>query len=87
MIADHHIPIQDFDSNYMPVHYACINNEGGVFLENPDPEAQRGMMDMVKKMTSKILGGASLLELNLPAHMLHKGSHGEIIADDFSILA
>ena len=71
----------------MPVHYACINNEGGIFLENPDPESQKGMVDMVKKMTSKILGGASLLELNLPAHMLFKGSHAEAIADDFAILS
>ena len=87
MFADHQIQIQEFDSRYAPVHYACTNNEGGLFLENPDPEAQRGMLDMVKKMTSKILGGASLLELTLPAHMLYKGSHAEIIADDFSILA
>lgn len=56
-------------------------------MENPDPEAQRGMMDMVKKMTSKILGGASLLELNLPAHMLFKGSHAEAIAEDFSLIS
>jgi hypothetical protein len=43
-------------------------------------------MDMVKKMTAKVMGGASLMELTLPANMLYKGSNGELITTDFAFL-
>ena len=41
---------------------------------------------MVKKMTTKIMGGTSLMDITLPSNMLYKASNAELIQEDFSFL-
>jgi hypothetical protein len=78
--------IEEHKPNNTPIHFASASNEGGVQLYNGDPDAQKGKVEMVKKMTKKVLGGASLMELTLPANMLYKASNGELISSDLAVL-
>lgn len=86
MQSSFNLKIEPFNSNTEVKHFACVNNQGGLKLENTDPDAQKGFMDMVKKLTGKVLSGVSVMELILPANMLYKGSNGELICQDFALL-
>lgn len=79
--------MRPFDPSQEVEHMECATKKEGILLQKPDISKKQSFMQFATKMSSKLIsGGLNVLDLTLPAVMLHKETNVECNLRGFRVI-